>query len=299
MIEDVRSKFDKSESKKFWDKIERTELTTIVELDPPKTADIDSFMIAAEKIKSFGADMITIADSPSAVPRVDAGILASRIKRELGGAVLPHITCRDRNSVALKSLVMGLEVEGIDNILLVTGDPSIEESTGKYKNVFEYNSVEAAKVVKAMEANEISETRIFGALNVNAVNFDAELEKAKNKIDAGMCGLLTQPAFTKEAMSNIIRAGSELGCFIFGGIMPITSPKNAMFMEENVPGITVGSEIISMYEAAAGKDEWNRLAVDLSLKTADVIKDYVDGFYIMTPFLRTDLVGEIIDGIKE
>lgn len=298
MIEEIISKFDKSESKDFWDKIERTELTCIVELDPPKTADVDKFMQAAAHLRSCGADMITVADSPSAIARVNSGILAAKVKNEIGSAVLPHITCRDRNSIALRSLVMGLNVSGINNILVVTGDPSIEDSTGEYKNVFEYNSRDMAKVIKSMEGTEIDEVRIFGALNVNAVNFDVELERARAKIDSGMCGLLTQPAFTKEAAENIIRAGSELGCYIFGGIMPIVSEANARFMEANVPGITVGDEVISMYEGLS-KEECGNLAVDLSLKTADIIKDYVDGFYLMTPFLRTDLIERIIDGIKD
>lgn len=296
MIEEIQSKFDADKGNGFWDKIKRAELVRIVELDPPKTADATEFMECAEALKNSGVDIMTIADSPSGIPRIDSSLLACKVKRELGIETLPHLTCRDRNGIAMKALFMGLYADDVRNILIVTGDPAEGESETDYKSVFEYNSVTMTE--EAIKINEEKPFRIFGALNVNAPNFDAEIERAKKKIDAGMCGFLTQPIFTEEAFDNVVRASKELEAFVFAGIMPIVSEKNARFMEANVPGIKVGEEVISKYVGKT-REECNQIAVEMSLETAKKVATYVDGHYIMTPFMRTDIVCDILDGLND
>lgn len=64
---------------------------------------------------------------------------------------------------------------------------------------------------------------VFGALNLNAVNFEAELAKAKRKVTQGMEGFLTQPVHSRQALFNLKRARKELQAYILGGVLPIVS----------------------------------------------------------------------------
>lgn len=269
----------------------------IVELDPPLNADATDYLKAARELKAAGVDMLTVSDSPSARARMDSCLLACRVRREVGIEALPHLTCRDRNSIAMKALLMGIYSEGIRNILIVTGDPFGEEQKQitYYKSVFEHNSRTMTRGIHRLVGAELpGPFNIFGALNVNARNFPHELSKAEDKVKVGMCGFLTQPIFTEKAIANLEKAKSSLGVPVYGGVMPLVSERNAVFMNENVPGIHIPKSIIEKYQGKS-KEECTELAVALSRETARAIRGFTDGLYVVTPFLRTDIVKRILE----
>lgn len=64
-------------------------------------------MNGAKLLKENQVDLITLADSPMARARMDAGLLAEKVQREVGIPVMPHICCRDKNVLALRSTLLG------------------------------------------------------------------------------------------------------------------------------------------------------------------------------------------------
>lgn len=269
-----------------------------VELDPPENADIAQFMSGAKALKEYGASVITIADCPIARARMDSSILACKLHRELGIGVLPHLTCRDRNLNAIKALLLGLCAEGVHNILTVTGDPIPSASRDEVKSVYNFNSRMLAGYITALGEQSLpAPFHIFGALNVNARNFDVQLRIAAEKEANGVCGFLTQPVLTEQAVENLKRARATLKGKILGGIFPIVSHKNACFLNSEVAGIAVSDEIIAMYEGA-DREKGEELAVKISANIANIIHGYTDGYYLITPFSRTKLIGRIIKEIS-
>jgi homocysteine S-methyltransferase len=269
-----------------------------VELDPPKAADSAAFMNGARRLQTAGVDALTIADCPIARASMDSSLLACKVKRELSLEVIPHMTCRDRNLNATKALLLGLFSEGIRNVLTVTGDPVPTAERNEVKIVYQFNSRKMARYIKNLGQTELPEPmQVFGALNLNARNFDIQMQIAKEKIDNGMIGFLTQPVLTSDAFDNLKRARAELHGWILGGILPVVSAKNARFMDSEINGINVSPELIRLYD---GKDrgECERLALDVSLEIARRIEPYVDGYYLMTPFNRVHLMETLIQQLK-
>ena len=284
----------KSDHNRFWEKIESGKRVIAVELDPPVNDDIGFFLDGVKALKNAGADAVTIADCPIGRPRADSSMLAAKVKRELSMEPLPHMTCRDRNLNATKALLLGLTIEGVHNVLLVTGDPIPSENRDEVKSVFNFNSRKLARFVSSLNETALrTPFRMFAALNVNARNFSIQLDLAKEKEAAGICGFLTQPVLSPEAAENLKRARDELQGKILGGIFPVVSHRNALFLNNEVAGIRVSDEIIARYE---GKDraECEKLAIELSLETAEGIAPYTDGLYFMTPFKRVGLIEAIL-----
>ncbi len=289
----------KERENSFLTKLMSGERVIAVELDPPADADIEKFIENAKKIKQSGADIITIADCPVGRARMDSTILACKIKREVGIDALPHITCRDRNINATKALLLGMCIENIDNVLIVTGDPIPSAQRNEVKSVFNFNSRMLARFVSNLNETTLpSPLNICGALNINAVNFDIQLKLAKEKIENGMAVFLTQPVLTQTALENLKRARQELSVKILGGIMPVVSYRNACFMNSEISGINVGEDIIALYENKT-PEQSKDLAVKISLDFAEKMMPYVDGLYIITPFSRADIICEILEGVKE
>lgn len=284
----------------FAAKLNQGEKVIVVELDPPVTPDIDVFMEGAARYKKAGADAIDIADCPIAKARIDSSILASKVSRELKMTAIPHMTCRDRNINATKALLLGLNVEGVNNVLTVTGDPVPVAQRQEVKTVFSYNSAVLARHINTFNETAFTENpfMVCGALNINALNFDSQLAHAKKKIENGVRVLFTQPVMTERGLENLKRARKELSVKILGGLIPVVSYRNACFMEHEIAGINVDSRIIEMYQ---GKDreEGEELAIRIVTTIAKEIVEYVDGFYLITPFQRISLIEKIISNLKE
>lgn len=280
-------------------KIQRGEKIIAVEFDPPNHCDITRFMENAQYLSEAGVDAITIADCPIARARADSSLLACKLHRELGLNVIPHMTCRDRNINATKALLYGLSMEGVHNVLVVTGDPIPTEDRKQIKAVFNFNSQLLAGFISDLNQTTFPQPfLICAALNVNATNFKAELEKAKHKVEQGVVAFMTQPVLSRQALENLKLASQSLQAKIFGGIIPIVSHRNAVYMNNEISGIEVDDEIIAMYE---GKDrvQAGELAVKISNAIVDEIKDYVDGYYLITPFNRVELIEQIVQYIHK
>lgn len=280
------------------EKIKNGRKIIAVELDPPVDTNIDRFMDNAKILKELGIDAITIADCPIARARVDSSLLACKLKRELDITPIPHLTCRDRNINATKALLLGLNIEGINNVLVVTGDPIPLAQRDEIKAMFSFNSAILANYITTLNNTVFSHPfNICAALNVNARNFNSQLAHAKNKMENGVNMFLTQPILTEQAFENLKIARERLGAKILGGIIPIVSYKNACFMNNEISGINISEEIIDSYKGVT-KEEAGKLAVKISCEIAKKIYPYVDGYYVITPFNRIDIVSEIIKYIR-
>ena len=280
-------------------KLQRKEKVICVEFDPPMDCRIERFMNDAEYLKEQGIDAITIADCPIARAWVDSSLLACKLHRELGIDVIPHMTCRDRNINATKALLFGLNIEDIYNVLVVTGDPIPAADRQEVKGVFSFNSQLLAGYIRDLNETTFPHPfLIFGALNVNAANFKQELLKAKQKIQQGVQAFLTQPIHSAKGLQNLQQAHRELDAWILGGVMPIVSYRNALYMKNEIAGIEVDDAILSRYEHK-NREEAAVLAVTIAKATIDEMVSFVDGFYLITPFHRVEIMQQIIAHIQQ
>ena len=276
-------------------RLEQGRRITLVELDPPRSADIGGFMEGARQLEQAGADAITIADCPIGRARMDSSLLACKLSRELGIEALPHMTCRDRNVNATKALLLGLSMENVHNVLAVTGDPIPTGDRGSVKSVYQFNSRVLAKFIRGLgESGEAEPFFVCGGLNINAVRFDSELDRAKEKMDCGVSAFLTQPVLSEQAALHLERARDELrGAKLIGGLFPGVSEKNARFLQSEVHGITVDEAVVRAY-AGLDRAQGENMAVRLCREAASRISPFVDGYYMMTPFQRVELVCRVI-----
>jgi len=286
----------KSTENKFKKKLKDNEFVIAVELDPPFSTDIDKLMKGAQILKDFGIDIITIADSPLGRERIDSMMMAAKIKREIGIETMPHLTCRDINIIGLKSKLMAGYIDGIRNLLLVTGDPIPSNDRNEIKSVFNLNSYRLMELVKELNQEKFENNDYFygGALNLNIKNLNKEVKRMEKKLEQGANYFLTQPIYNQKAINHLIKVSKNYNTYILGGIMPPVSYRNARFLDNEIPGINIPDKYINKFKKEMPEEEAKKTGIRIALDIAKKIKKYVNGYYLITPLGRVEIIKEVI-----
>ncbi|MDF9867020.1 5,10-methylenetetrahydrofolate reductase/methionine synthase I (cobalamin-dependent) [Bacilli bacterium PM5-3] len=270
------------------------------EIEPPKTIDTSHLIESSYKLKKVGAHLLTLVDSPLGKTRADSLMIAAKIKNEVGINVLPHLTCRDKNQIAIKGGLIAANISGVNNVLALSGDAIAQIDREVNKGVFCFNSINLINYISELNKDIFFDNPflIAGALNVNAVGFSNEIKRAKQKIEKNVDYFITQSIFSEEAIENLKLAYKELDVPIIVGLYPVASYKNALFLNNEVKGITIPDEFIEILKNADA-DDYQKISVEFVCDLVDKVSDYCAGFYISTPLRKVDYVCDIIKYIKE
>lgn len=269
-----------------------------VELAPPFGADDKKLLEAAHMLKGLGVDVLTFPDSPSGRTRIDSVLMAQKVKNETGFDVMPHICCRDKNAIAMRSTFLGASINDINNFLIITGDPIPVMARQVVKSVFNFDSVGLMRIADEMNSEALKDSPLTygGAINQSRRRIESEIKRVQKKMEAGAEFFLTQPVFTAEDAERLRRVKEETGARILCGIMPLVSRKNALFMKNEISGVNVTDEVIERYPENACREDGENVGVELAKEMIAATRDFADGYYFSFPFNRTYLLKRIIQG---
>lgn len=268
-----------------------------VELAPPFGADDKKLLEAAHLLKGLGVDVLTFPDSPSGRTRIDSVLMAQKVKNVTGFEVMPHICCRDKNAIAMRSTFLGASINDINNFLIITGDPIPVMARQVVKSVFNFDSVGLMRIADEMNSEALKDSPLTygGAINQSRRRIESEIKRVQKKMEAGAEFFLTQPVFTEEDAERLRRVKEETGARILCGIMPLVSRKNALFMKNEISGVNVTDEVIERYPENADREDGENVGVELAKEMIAITKDFADGYYFSFPFNRTYLLKRIIE----
>lgn len=284
----------------FMEKLERGERVIAVELDPPFDQNADKLLEGAFRLKEHDVDIITLADSPLARARADSVLLAGKIHAMVDIPVMPHIACRDRNRISMHSTLLGAHINGIRNLMIVTGDPVPTGERENTKAVFDFNSIRFMEYIRELNGELFHQDAISygGALNQNQANLDKVIERMQRKVEVGVSWFMTQPVYSDEEIEKLREMKFRLNTKILCGIMPLVSYRNAAFIKNEMPGIFVPDDIVAQYRPDMSRREAEEVAKRISCSVIKKLEGIADGFYFMTPFNRVQLICDIIDGME-
>ena len=292
-VKEVEEEKPRATLNKLLQLFEEGKKVVAVELDPPYDADCNKVMECARQLTN--ADIITMADSPMGRSRVDSILMSLKIENETGHMVMPHISCRDKNMIAMRSTLLGAYIHGIRNCLVVTGDPVPNVSRVNTTGVFDYNSIQLMHFVKEMNEEHFATDPIVygGALNQSRGVIEKVAERMQKKIEAGASYFLTQPIYSKEDIERIAKLKELVNTKILCGIMPLVSYRNANFIKNEMTGIFVPDDIVKRYSPEMSKEEAEWVGAEIANELIDQLKDVADGYYFMLPFNRVSLMDKI------
>jgi methionine synthase / methylenetetrahydrofolate reductase(NADPH) len=277
-----------------------------VELDPPRGLDCDKILHGARALREAGADALSLAENPLARIRMGNIALARQIQEETGLEVIVHVTCRDRNLIGLHSDLMGAHLLGIRNILAVTGDPVSVGGESGATSVFDLNSIGLLELLSALNSGRNllgadlggrTGFQLGAAFNPNLAGMDGQLRRLQKKMAAGATFIQTQPIYSPQVVAQLLERTSPLGIPVLIGLLPLVSERNAEFLHNEVPGITLPDEVRGRMKGksgAAGVSEGMAIARELITSATG----RAGGWYLMPPFGKVDLALELMAFIK-
>ena len=278
-----------------------------VELDPPKGIDCSRIIAGSRRLKEAGADAINLAENPLARPRMGNIALGSIIQREVGIEVIVHVTGRDRNLIGMQSDLMGASLLGIRSILAVTGDPATMGDHAGAKSVFDLHSFTLIKLLSDMNrgvnaiGNPIGEGTGFtigAAFNPNTRNMAVQAERLRKKIANGARFTQTQPIYDPAILFEALEATGDCGIPFLPGIMPLVSERNAEYLNNEVPGITVPDDVRARMKGL-DKEAGAREGLAIAKEFIDATIAVVGGYYLIPPFGKYELAEELIKHIQK
>lgn len=278
--------------------LEAGEFAVTTEITPPKGVDITGMREKARLLKGriHGAN---VTDNQRAVMRMSS-VAGSLVLLQEGLDPVFQITCRDRNRLALQSDLLGAWALGIRNVLVLTGDHVRAGDHAEAKPVFDLDSTQLAQVAatlnqgKDMKSNPLSgKTDFFigAAVNPGAEPLDAQLLAFQKKLDAGARFFQSQVVFDPTRLRVFVEEARKKGAFVLGGIMLLKSAKNARFVNDKIPGVSVPPSIIEEMEKAPDPI---RQGVEIAARLVTELKGFAHGSHIMT-MDREELLPEILE----
>jgi homocysteine S-methyltransferase len=291
-------------------KLAAGEFVTTVEIVPPKGVNPAKMFEQCRELQAAGVDAVNVPDGPRAQSRMGALLSGLLIQREVGIEAVVHYACRDRNLLGMLSDLLGAAASGIRNLLIVTGDPP---KMGPYPDataVFDIDSIGLTNLVARLNrgldpgANPIGEpTRFVIGVGVNpaAPDLERELKRFAWKVDAGAEYAITQPVFDLAQLDRFLEQAQPFGIPIVAGIWPLVSLRNAEFLANEVPGVSVPPAVLERMRAASGRGKEEALAegVRIARQMVLAVRDRVAGVQVAAPLGRVPVAINVVRAAVE
>jgi len=287
-------------------KLAAGEFVTSVEIVPPRGVDAGKLLADAATLRDAGVDAINVPDGPRAQSRMGAIMTSLLIEQRVGIETVTHYCCRDRNLLGMLSDLLGASAMGLRNMLLITGDPP---KMGPYPDataVFDIDAIGLTNLVRNLNRGLDPGGNAIGAptqyaigvgVNPAAIDPAHELRRFEWKVEAGAEFAITQPVFDVAQLERFLRTIEHTRIPIVAGIWPLVSVRNAEFLANEVPGVTVPEAVIARMRRANEQSKEHAVAEGIAIARdmLERVRPSVQGVQVSAPFGKVELAAQVFD----
>ncbi len=286
-------------------KISPQSFCAAVEIGSPFGLDMEPALSAARLLQAAGCDAVNIADGPRATVRVSNSVLAAQIQERVGLETILHVCGRDRNLLRLQSDLLGDSVVGLNNLVIITGDPP---KVGDYPNasaVYDVDSIGLLKLAAGLNRGVDPAGRSIGSqtsfvlgcgAEPAAIDYQRELRRLEEKKKAGAEFVMTQPVYQGEILNRFLDDIESLELPVLVGLLPLASFKNASFLHNEVPGMQIPEEILRRMEKVGRGRKARAEGVAVASEALAEVQHRVVGAYVMPPLGNYRAALRVLEG---
>ncbi len=290
-------------------KLARKEFPVLVEVIPPKGCDAAREIEAAGYLRNQGVDAASVPEGSGGTARMSAQSLAALIQQRTGLEALLHYSCRGRNVVAIQSDLLGAHALGLANILAVTGERAQLQAFPAATAVFDVDSIGLVNILSHLNRGLDASGNPMGAqtsfligvrVNPASPNLDEEIRRFEYKVEAGANFALTLPVFETDQLARFLKrieAGGAPPIPVLAGIFTLASYRNAEFLNNEVPGMSVPPQILERMKKADTGDRARAEGLKIAQEMLLEVRGMVQGAQISAPFGRYAMAAEVAEAL--
>lgn len=216
---------------------DQQQTVVICDFSPPRSADSEPL----EPAEWLGADFICVAYSPGRAVRTDSAMMASAIKQRFSKEVIFNLATRDMNKLAIQNHLLGAQMLGLNNVVVLKGDEFGTKDRSRVKAVDDFTPTALIRALAGMNQGldfrgrqlESPSDLCIGATFDLSRPLDREVELTHRKASAGAQFFLTQPIFSREDIVEFREAyrgafGQDLSEPVFFGVQVLV-PDGVIF----------------------------------------------------------------------
>ncbi|HJS21335.1 MAG TPA: methylenetetrahydrofolate reductase [Steroidobacteraceae bacterium] len=270
-------------------KLQSGTFVVTTELTPPKGIDLGELFARAEIVKPH-VDAVNLTESPRARMAIEPTAVA-HLLLDRGVEPIVQFTARDRNRIALQSDLLGAAALGVGNFVFMTGDSPAHGDHPDAKGVFDLYASDMLRAAHALMAgHDLAGHPLKGAprlcvgatANPGAVDFQAEVDNTRRKIDAGAHFLQTQAIYDVALLERFIEALRPQSVAILAGVIPLKSARMAAWLHDNVPGIRVPDALLDEMQVAAASGAEPETGLAIAARIVRAARPLCAGVHLMT-----------------
>ncbi len=295
------------------DKLARGHFIVSVEMKPPRSYQPQKLLTAAQLLQDAGADVINVADSPTARMRMSPWAICHVLQSRLSIETILHFPTRGRNLLRVQGDLLAAHTLGLRNLFVVMGDPT---KIGDYPQAMDNYDVAPSALIGIIKhklnngtdeaGNSIGQPTSFTvgcALNMCANDIDHEIGLLRKKLENGADFALGQAVFEPQRIVQFRHRyeeieGKPFTLPVLMGVMPLYSARHATYLNNEVPGIVIPDTIMQRIEAAGEDAPQEGVRIARELVTEMQSLNVIQGAYIIPAFGHYDLAADIIDVIR-
>jgi homocysteine S-methyltransferase len=281
--------------------------TITVEVAPPKSYAVEKLVNSARLLREAGADVLDVADTPAARMRMSPWAVSHIIHTQVGMETVLHFPTRGRNVLRIQGDLLAAHALDLRNLFVTMGDPT---KIGDYPEAMDNFDIAPSKLIELIKhkmnhgqdlaGSSIGKPTAFHvgcALNMFADDLDHEVKLTVKKLEAGADFALGQAVFEPHKIELFLErflalTGGQFKLPVLMGIMPLYSLRQAQFLHNEVPGISIPDHLMKRMEDA-GEDAPQE-GVKIAQELLRAVRPLMAGAYIIPAFGKYELAAEVI-----
>ena len=288
-------------------RIARGELTVSVEITAPGGTDLAKTKQQVDTLIAGGVDIVNIADGPRASSRVSNLAVCTRLRADTGVEPILHVCSRDRSFLGLVAHLLGAHALGLRDLVIITGDPPKMGDYPFSTPVYDVDSVGLLRIAAGLNAGvdpagkdigSATEFVLATGAEPGAADYDRELRRLEDKAKAGAELVMTQPVYDPRTLERFLDDVAPLGLPVMVGILPLASHRNAEFLHNEVPGMSIPAEYRARMAKVGSGPEARAEGIRIAQEALGAVVGRVAGVYIMPPFNRVESALTVLDAAK-
>ncbi len=237
----------------FQKRMSAGKFVVLAEMNTPKGVNISELVTNARRIKGR-IDAVVIPDMDNGVMRMSA-LAGGAIMQQNGIEPVIHVYGRDRNRMAVQGDLLAAHVLGIQNLIVVEGEPMNAGDHADAKTVEDLDEMGLFRAIHALQQGaDMAGFELNGSPSFttgchigpwsNDEELARELEKTREKVEAGAAFVMTPPVFDLDRFASFMEKAKGLGVPIIAGVFLLKTVGIARYMATYEPGIFISEALI-------------------------------------------------------